>query len=104
MQCQREIILPFFLGFSAKWPEEGHSLDITKIRSYPSPMPLYEFQCTDCEKPSELLVRSSDFSSEKCPHCGSSHIVKQLSTFAPTTPGQAESDPQCTGNPSACGM
>ena len=31
------------------------------------PMPLYKFQCTDCENPSELLVRSSDLSGEKMP-------------------------------------
>jgi putative FmdB family regulatory protein len=67
-------------------------------------MPLYEFQCTDCDKPSELLVRSSDFSGEKCPHCGSDQIVKQLSTFAPAAQTQAELPPQCTGNPNACGM
>jgi len=81
-----------------------HALDFAKIRSYSLSMPIYEFQCTDCEKPSELLLRSSDFSSEKCPYCGSSHLVKQLSTFAPATPVQAEITPQCTGNPNACGM
>ena len=81
-----------------------HALDFAMIRSYYLSMPLYEFHCTDCDNPSELLLRSSDFSSEKCPNCGSSHLVKQLSTFAPATPVQAEITPQCTGNPNACGM
>ncbi len=71
---------------------------------YPIPMPIYEFQCTDCDKPSELLVRSTDFSGEECPHCGSNRLSKQLSTFAPAAPAQSELPPQCTGNPNACGM
>ena len=96
-------LLPFFC-FSVKILEYGHYLDILEDRCHSLPMPLYEFQCVDCEKPSELLVRSSDFSGEKCPYCGSSQLVKQLSTFAPATPIQAEVTPQCTGNPGACGM
>ncbi len=81
-------------------------LNIAKTEGscYPILMPIYEFQCTDCDKPSELLVRSSDFSGEKCPHCGSDRLSKQLSTFAPSTPAQSELPPQCTGNPGACGM
>lgn len=72
---------------------------------YHRPMPIYEFHCADCEKNSELLVRSSDWSDEECPHCGSGRLVKQLSTFAPATPaGSAAAAPQCTGNPGACGL
>ncbi|MFL2905454.1 MAG: FmdB family zinc ribbon protein [Limisphaerales bacterium] len=47
---------------------------------------MYEFHCADCDKSSELLARSSDWSDEKCPHCGSAQLVKQLSTFAPALP------------------
>ena len=74
---------------------------------YFRPMPIYEFHCVDCERDSELLVRSADWSSESCPHCGSGQLVKQLSTFAPAGPAGAEMPPmpqQCTGNPGACGM
>ena len=70
-------------------------------------MPIYEFHCADCERNSELLVKSRDWSDEACPHCGSDQLVKQLSTFAPATAeggGEAPLPPQCTGNPGACGM
>ncbi len=69
-------------------------------------MPIYEFHCADCEKVSELLVRSSDWSNETCSHCGSTQLVKQLSTFAPATAEGAPSMPpaECTGNPGSCGM
>ena len=74
---------------------------------YFRPMPIYEFHCVDCERDSELLVRSADWSSESCPHCGSGQLVKQLSTFASAGPAGVEMPPipqQCTGNPGACGM
>ena len=69
-------------------------------------VPIYEFHCVDCEKASELLVRTNDWSSESCPHCGSDQLVKQLSTFAPANAEGASSTPpaECTGNPGACGM
>ena len=69
-------------------------------------MPIYEFHCVDCEKASELLVRSNDWSNETCPNCGSGQLVKQLSTFAPATAEGAHSAPpaECTGNPGSCGM
>jgi len=68
-------------------------------------MPIYEFHCADCDKSSELLARSSDWSDEKCPHCGSGQLVKQLSTFASAlAEAPSGSPPQCTGNPGACGI
>ena len=45
-------------------------------------MPLYEFHCEKCERDSEILVRSADWTGTKCPHCGSSKLDKQFSTFA----------------------
>jgi len=45
-------------------------------------MPIYEFHCGKCGKDSEILVRSSDWSGTKCPHCGSSKLDKKFSTFA----------------------
>jgi putative FmdB family regulatory protein len=45
-------------------------------------MPIYEFHCEKCGKDSELLVRSSDWSGTKCPHCGSAKLDKKFSTFA----------------------
>jgi putative FmdB family regulatory protein len=45
-------------------------------------MPIYEFHCDKCGRDSEVLVRSSDWSGTKCPHCGSSKLGKKFSTFA----------------------
>ncbi len=46
-------------------------------------MPLYEFQCTECDTAFEELVRSSAAVSDvKCPTCGGEHIRRKVSTFA----------------------
>jgi len=45
-------------------------------------MPIYEFHCEDCERDSEILVRSTDWKKSECPHCGSKHLAKKFSTFA----------------------
>jgi putative FmdB family regulatory protein len=44
-------------------------------------MPLYDYQCKDCEKTFELLVKSSTVPT--CPNCGSQNLEKQLSLTAP---------------------
>jgi len=59
-------------------------------------MPIYEFHCGKCDKDSEILVRSSDWSGTKCPHCGSARLEKKFSTFASNAGGSAEAG--------ACGM
>lgn len=46
-------------------------------------MPIFEFQCTDCDQPFEELVRSASAVSDvTCPVCGSPQIKKKVSTFA----------------------
>lgn len=46
-------------------------------------MPIFEFECQECGKPFEELVRSSSAISEVyCPKCGSPEIRKKVSTFA----------------------
>ncbi|HVU07261.1 MAG TPA: zinc ribbon domain-containing protein [Verrucomicrobiae bacterium] len=45
-------------------------------------MPIYEFHCEDCERDSEILVRSSNWKNSECPHCGSKNLSKKFSTFA----------------------
>ncbi len=51
-------------------------------------MPLYEFQCVECDRPFEELVRSSAAIAEvKCPTCGSEHIQRKLSMFASKVSG-----------------
>lgn len=46
-------------------------------------MPLYDFQCADCQATFDELVRSpNDESSVRCPKCGSSAVKRLLSSFA----------------------
>ncbi|MBM3877585.1 MAG: zinc ribbon domain-containing protein [Verrucomicrobia bacterium] len=66
-------------------------------------MPIYEFHCGDCEKDSEVLVRSTRWDGTPCPHCGSKSLTKKFSTFA-SSRGGGGGEPACTGKPSSCGM
>ncbi|HTI68851.1 MAG TPA: zinc ribbon domain-containing protein [Candidatus Limnocylindria bacterium] len=68
-------------------------------------MPIYEFQCDDCGKDSEILVRTSAWEgSTTCPACGSKHLKKKFSTFAASVAGGSGDGPSCSGVPSSCGM
>jgi putative FmdB family regulatory protein len=66
-------------------------------------MPIYEFHCEDCEKDSEVLVRSPEWKGTPCPHCGSTRLAKKLSVFA-SNAGATDDAPVCTGRPSSCGL
>jgi putative FmdB family regulatory protein len=67
-------------------------------------MPIYEFHCEDCEKDSEILVRSSDWKGAKCPKCGSTKLAKKLSVFASSVAGGGAGEaPSCTGTSRTCG-
>ena len=65
-------------------------------------MPIYEFHCDECEKDSEVLVRSSRWEGTPCPHCGSKKLAKKFSTFASASAGGEA--PSCSGVPKSCGM
>src|SRR5437868_3597504 len=62
-------------------------LEIFSFRKYRLPMPIYEFHCEECGKDSEILIRSSDRKSTKCPECGSTKLEKKFSTFASANAG-----------------
>lgn len=44
-------------------------------------MPLYSYHCGQCDKESEILMRSSD--TAVCPFCGSTKMEQQISRVAP---------------------
>ncbi len=49
-------------------------------------MPLYEYECQDCGKLFEKMVRLAELDRiPVCPECGSRHTRKQISTFASTS-------------------
>src|SRR4030088_1852084 len=44
-------------------------------------MPIYEYRCAGCDRSFEALMRSSDIVAQ-CPHCDSSTVTREMSTFA----------------------
>jgi len=55
-------------------------------------MPLFEFQCRDCDQPFEELLRSTAAVVEvKCPKCGSTHVQRKVSVFASKVSGGGSS-------------
>ena len=66
-------------------------------------MPLYEFHCGQCERDSEILVRSADWRGTKCPHCGSARLDKQFSTFAAAGAGESAPAKKPRGGGHGCG-
>ena len=56
---------------------------------------------------SEILVRSSNWSGTKCPHCGSAKLDKKFSTFAAAGAGESSAGKKsdgshCCGGGCAC--
>ncbi len=63
-------------------------------------MPLYEFDCKECDATFDKLVRSVNSVQEvTCPTCGSRKVEKKISVFAAKMSG---SDSFCNVNASAC--
>ena len=60
-------------------------------------MPIYEYECKDCGKESEMLVRSSE-EGVVCPSCGSSSLKKVFSTFAVSMASKFSGDACPDGN------
>lgn len=42
-------------------------------------MPIYEYQCQDCEHTLEILQKLSDDPATDCPNCGKSGLKKKIS-------------------------
>jgi putative FmdB family regulatory protein len=57
-------------------------LEIIRRTCYRPFMPIYEFHCEKCGKDSEIIVRSTDWTGAKCPHCASKKLTKKMSAFA----------------------
>ena len=66
-------------------------------------MPIYEYHCHPCDKEFELLVRNS--TKPACPECGSTKVIKKMSTFAVgggNQPDAAELCGTCGKVPGSC--
>ncbi|MFH2037854.1 MAG: zinc ribbon domain-containing protein [Chloroflexota bacterium] len=61
-------------------------------------MPLFEFECIECNKTFEDLVRNNiDLKSVICPFCGSDSTRKKISTFASRVVGASISSNMSSG-------
>jgi putative FmdB family regulatory protein len=71
-------------------------------------MPIYEYQCPQCNTVFEELVRSSAGArGVVCPHCGHRNVARRLSTFAAhSAPSRRAAPPgpcgQCPGIDGGC--
>lgn len=63
-------------------------------------MPLYEYRCKDCDRQSELLVKSLD-SKPECPECGSARLEKLLSVIGAPVIGSTSNSR--SSDPGTCG-
>jgi len=75
-------------------------------------MPIYEYQCQDCNTKFEKLIRrAAEAADVNCPSCGEKRVSQQYSTFSAHANGagsQQREAPACPGgmcsNPGICGM
>ena len=44
-------------------------------------MPIYEYVCSECSQPSEILLKGRR-DKPRCSHCGSAKLQRRFSTFA----------------------
>jgi putative FmdB family regulatory protein len=63
-------------------------------------MPLYEYQCRDCDKPFEMFVTSDRKAA--CPSCGSEQLTKLLSRLGMVGAGDSR-DTACDAPAQMCG-
>ncbi len=45
-------------------------------------MPLYDYDCPDCEQTFEKRVSMTDADNVRCPHCGSPHTRRKISRIS----------------------
>ena len=45
-------------------------------------VPIYEYRCAGCHRPSTALLPAWNSPDPGCPHCGAKGLARQVSTFA----------------------
>ncbi|HVL68665.1 MAG TPA: zinc ribbon domain-containing protein [Vicinamibacterales bacterium] len=64
-------------------------------------MPLFEYQCRDCEKPFETFVTVDRKAA--CPSCGSENLLKLLSRLGMVGAGASQAEAACEMPAPMCG-
>lgn len=62
-------------------------------------MPLFGYECKNCNKTFELLVKNAD-EEVTCPQCGSKKMERMLSHFAPLGTSRKRVNVGCVEDPS----
>ncbi len=65
-------------------------------------MPIFEYECKDCNGSFELLMRSDTVVA--CPSCASSRVVRKLSIFASHTKRSENAIPPCHTGGCGCDL
>jgi putative FmdB family regulatory protein len=64
-------------------------------------MPVYDYRCQDCNKVSEIFLRSSD-SEVRCPGCRSENMERLISASYMIKMGASSSGVTCCGRRERC--
>jgi len=64
-------------------------------------VPIYDFKCRECDRVSEILLRSTDDQTVRCPDCGNSMERLISSSFVVKTASQAPGK-TCCGRTERC--
>ncbi len=66
-------------------------------------MPIFEYQCKDCQEKYEVLHKSlSNPTKVECPKCESENYSKLFSAFSANVSSSSDYVPSCSGG--ACGV
>ena len=66
-------------------------------------MPIYEYECADCGKISEILVRGELNNDIKCPKCRGSNLKKLITaSYAIRMNGMSNTSSTCCGRDERC--
>ena len=65
-------------------------------------MPLYDYECQDCGRVTEVLVRSRDSEDVSCPDCNSTNLKKLVSASVLIGNSTSEPGTTCCGRAERC--
>lgn len=65
-------------------------------------MPIYDYRCRECGKVSEVLLRTADDRSIRCPDCGSSNLERLISASRMIAADSHSPGSTCCGRAERC--
>ena len=65
-------------------------------------MPIYEYRCKECQRVSEVFIRSAEGGAIRCPHCGSESLDRLVTASYLIRTDASASGTTCCGRDSRC--